>query len=99
MAWTISHHFLSHLPAGEMQKHYEHGVPKDAKHVGGVESKRIVLVFRHGTEDYVDRDTGLPLTTLLPRVAGPKYSIGRIQGLEEGSIYGRTALRDMGGHW
>jgi hypothetical protein len=82
-----------------MQKHYEHGVPKDNKQVGELRMRRIVLVFRHGTEQYYDRDTGRPLETLTPRDVSPKYSIGRVPGLEEGMVYSRNVLLEKGGHW
>lgn len=82
-----------------MQKHYEHGVPKDTKQVGDVKMRRIVLVFRHGTEQYYDRDTGRQLETLKPRNVSLKYSIGRVPGLKEGMVYSRTVLCEMGAHW
>ena len=82
-----------------MQKHYEHGVPKDTKQVGDDTMMRIVLVFRHGTEQYYDRDTGRPLETLKPRDVSPKYRFGLVPGLEEGMVYSRTQLLEMGAHW
>jgi hypothetical protein len=82
-----------------MQKHYEHGVPKDAKQVGDVNMRRIVLVFRHGTEQYYDRDTGNPLGSLKPRDVSLKYCIGHVPGLQEGMVYSRPVLSGMGAHW
>jgi hypothetical protein len=82
-----------------MQKHYEHGVPKDNKQVGDVRMRRIVLVFRHGTEQYYDRDTGRPLETLTPRDVSLKYCIGRVPRLDEGMVYSRRVLLELGAHW
>jgi hypothetical protein len=82
-----------------MQKHCEHGVPKDNKQVGDVRMRRIVLVFRQGTEKYYDRDTGRPLETLTPRDVSLKYCIGSVPGLEKGMVYSLNVLLKKGGYW
>jgi hypothetical protein len=83
----------------EMQKHYQHSVPKDTKQVGQVKMRRIVLVFRYGTEQYYNRDTGRQLETLHSRDVSLRYCIGRVPGLEEGMVYSRTLLLEMRAHW
>jgi hypothetical protein len=96
---TSSHTYLSLPPQGQMQKHYEHSVPKDAKQVGDIEMRRIVLVFRHGTEKYYNRDTGQPVVNILWRDVSLRYGFDHTPGLVEGDVYTRRVIHDMGAHW
>jgi hypothetical protein len=59
----------------EMQKHYQQSVPKDTKQVGQVKMRQIVLVFRYGTEQYYNRDTGRQLETLHSRDVSHKGTV------------------------
>jgi hypothetical protein len=82
-----------------MQKHYHHSVPKDTTQVGLVRNRRIALVFRSGREEYYfGGDTGRQLESLHSRDCSLGYCIGRVPGLEEGSVYSRNSLIDMKAH-
>ncbi len=94
-----SHTFLFLPPQGEMQKHYEHSVPKDVKQVGDIKMRRIVLVFRHGKEKYYNRDTGQPVVNILWRDVSLRYGFDHTPGLVEGDVYTRRVIHDMGAHW
>ncbi len=50
----------SYLMDGEMQKHYQHRLPKKPKEHGC----RNVLVFRHGMEKAVNKDSGEAVSDL-----------------------------------
>jgi alkylated DNA repair dioxygenase AlkB len=58
---------------------------------------RIAIVFRTGDEVRFSNDSGRPCLDLSPRI--PRvYTFGRIAGLQEGELYTRTQLFEMGAH-
>jgi hypothetical protein len=92
---------------GEMQKHYQHCLPKKPKDPGC----RNVLVFRHGMEKAVHKDSGeavsdlalskginidgvdsQSLFTLVRRVRAPPVTFGHIDSIQEGGLYSRSYL-------
>ena len=60
--------------------------------------RRIAIVFRHGRKVYYQKDRGVP-ADLTPRDVSVKYVIGSdIPKLQEGHLYSRQELREMGAH-
>ena len=98
----------SYSMGGEMQKHYQHCLPKKPKDHGC----RNVLVFRHaGMEKAVNMDTGEAISdlaiskginidvldsqslfSLVRRVRSPPVTFGHIDYIKGGGLYSRTYL-------
>ena len=82
---------------GLLQKNYVHGVPVD-KFQTGSDATRIAIVFRHGVERIVRKDSGVP-GILEPRDVRVIYHHGcDMPGLEEGKLYPRTELIKLRAH-
>ena len=93
---------------GEMQKHYQHCLPKKPK---SHECRNVLVVFRHGMEKAVNKDSGeaesdlaiskginiygvdsQSLFSLVRRVRAPPVTFGHIDSIQEGGLYSRTYL-------
>jgi hypothetical protein len=61
------------------------------------EAKRLVIVFRTGRQVEVVKDSGTMCTTLEPRKQR-EYQFGQIPGLDEGNLYSREEMTNLGGH-
>jgi alkylated DNA repair dioxygenase AlkB len=86
--------------SGEMQEHYVHSLPPDEHSKGSVEGRRIIVVFRSGTQKVFKKDSGKPcnLAALEPR-PDLCFTFGNeIKDLREGDIYGGRQLRAMNAH-
>ena len=83
-----------------MQQKYHHGVKKwkGTSSNAGPE-RRAVIVFRTGEQTMFDHDSGTPLVNLDPRppqkIAAPGNNV---PGLEEGHVYNRKMLEQLGAH-
>ena len=85
-----------------MQKCYQHAVlscSERAEDAHDPNQRRIVIVFRDGKFEKSVKDNGKPLASLNPRPAPmiPRFG-NKLKGLEEGGLYSREELKDMGGH-
>ena len=95
---------------GEMQKHYQHCLPKKPKDHGC----KNVLVFRHGMEKAVNKDSGeavsdlaiskginidgvdsQTLFSLVRRVIAHSATFGHIDSIQERCLYSRTFLHKV----
>ena len=72
-----------------MQKHYLHSVPRCKT---DKVNKRIVIVFRHGKEAVVARDTGRPIDDLGAPKTKNKLVFGSIPRVKLGALYHRFDL-------
>ncbi|CAJ1953968.1 unnamed protein product [Cylindrotheca closterium] len=83
---------------GEMQKYYFHSVPKSKETVGAEESFRLSIVFRTGNDVYQLQDSGRPCENLAPKIRPAQIFGNKINGLDEGTLYSRAELFNMGAH-
>jgi 2OG-Fe(II) oxygenase superfamily len=101
---------LSFLRAGEMQKHYFHGVPSDARSMGEPvavddqvdlsRNQRMAIVFRRGLFKKQTVDSGQAVESLAPRVIIPYIFGGSnvIPQMREGYIFIRSELFSCHAH-
>jgi hypothetical protein len=63
--------------------------------------RRLVIVFRCGEMKYYEKDSGAPIKQHKPRLLihnDENYTFGLLSNLEEGTVYRRQELYDMGAH-
>jgi alkylated DNA repair dioxygenase AlkB len=82
---------------GEMQKSYSHTVPAEPNLSEGSSTTRIAIVFCKGDVKYFDKDSGRECQNLAPRKI-QEYAFGHLEGLEEGEMYIRVKLCQLGAH-
>jgi alkylated DNA repair dioxygenase AlkB len=80
---------------GEMQRFYTHSVPPQQNNSDG-RNTRIAIVFRTGNEVMFAKDSGRACLDLSPKLRRT-YTFGHA-GLEEGKLYTRNQLFNMGAH-
>jgi SAD/SRA domain len=80
-----------------MQQHFSHGLPA-VKSQQYQNKPRIVIVFRHGQQKMIKRNTGRPVTSLAPRLLPLPRVFGHLAGLKEGYVYSMKQLKEMNAH-
>ena len=59
--------------------------------------QRLALIFRLMQQKVVDRDSGIVVTDTCPPPK-PSYAFGHVPGVEEGNVYTKNELEELGAH-